>query len=207
MNQLPNKYSLLIGDELEEHFSQFLIDSWSYSGVATFARNEKEFERRYIYREPSRKSASTVAGTAYHAALQHYFETREEADIASLQEHAFAAIDKVVANQWKLAKKTPTVEKCIETAIKTVNALISNFYKERSIYTEEIEEIESVEVHACQWLTVNGVDIPLPCHAVLDLVASSLGKPQILRSRSMKYGMLKTNTPRIKTAPRSSTAW
>ncbi len=175
MNQLPNKYSLMIGDELEEHFSQFLIDSWSYSGVATFARNEKEFERRYIYREPSRKSAITVAGTAYHAALQHYFETLrdtgEEASIATLQERAFTAIDKIGANQWKLGKKTPTVEKCVETAIKTANALISNFYKERSVYTEEIEEIESVEVHACQWLTVNGVDIPLPCHAVLDLVA------------------------------------
>lgn len=74
MTQAINKYSLLSGDELENHFSNFLIDSWSYSAVATFARNEKEFERRYIYREPSRRSATTVAGTAYHAALQHYFE-------------------------------------------------------------------------------------------------------------------------------------
>ena len=70
MSTAVNKYSLLQGDELEGYFSQFLVDSWSYSGVATFARNEKEFERRYIYREPSRKSATTVAGTAYHAALQ-----------------------------------------------------------------------------------------------------------------------------------------
>ena len=72
MTQAINKYSLLSGDELENHFSNFLIDSWSYSAVATFARNEKEFERRYIYREPSRRSATTVAGTAYHAALQLY---------------------------------------------------------------------------------------------------------------------------------------
>ena len=51
-----NTYALLRGDRLTEHFSQFLVDSWSYSAVATFARNEKEFERRYIYREPSRRS-------------------------------------------------------------------------------------------------------------------------------------------------------
>ena len=117
MKRAVNKYSLLRGDELEDHFSNFLIDSWSYSGVATFARNEKEFERRYIYREPSRRSATTVAGTAYHAALQLYFETLRdtgaEANIAEMQEAAFKSIDEMKANDWKLGKKTPTVEKCI----------------------------------------------------------------------------------------------
>ncbi len=174
MTEGRNKYSVLQGDEMEEHFSQFLIDSWSYSGVATFARNEKEFERRYIYREPSRRSATTVAGTAYHAALQHYFETLrdtgEEANITAMQEKAFEAIDKMKANEWKLGKKTPTVEKCIETAIKTANALIANFYEERSIYTESIAEVIGVEASADQWLVINGVDIPLPCHAKLDLI-------------------------------------
>ncbi len=174
MTEGRNKYSVLQGDEMEEHFSQFLIDSWSYSGVATFARNEKEFERRYIYREPSRRSATTVAGTAYHAALQHYFETLrdtgEEANITAMQEKAFEAIDKMKANEWKLGKKTPTVEKCIETAIKTANALISNFYEERAIYTESIAEVTGVEASADQWLVINGVDIPLPCHAKLDLI-------------------------------------
>lgn len=99
----------MIGDELEEHFSQFLIDSWSYSGVATFARNEKEFERRYIYREPSRKSAITVAGTAYHAALQHYFETLrdtgEEASIATLQNTHSPPLIKSVQTNGSLARK------------------------------------------------------------------------------------------------------
>ena len=131
MNTAINKYSLLIGDALDEHFSNFLIDSWSYSGVATFARNEKEFERRYIYREPSRKSPSTVAGTAYHAALQLFFEKLrdegEQLSLPELQKEAYRVIDTINANQWKLGKKTPTVEARIETATKTANALLTNF--------------------------------------------------------------------------------
>lgn len=169
-----NKYSLLRGDALEEHFSNFLVDSWSYSSVATFARNEKEFERRYIYREPSRRSATTVAGTAYHAALQLYFEalrdSGQEVSITQMEAAAFAVIDDVDANLWKLGKKTPTVEKCIEAATKTATALISNFYKERSLYTADIARVVDVEVRTDRWLVVNGVDIPLPCHGQIDLV-------------------------------------
>lgn len=174
MTQHINKYSLLRGDALEEHFSNFLVDSWSYSSVATFARNEKEFERRYIYREPSRRSATTVAGTAYHAALQLYFEalrdSGQEVSITQMEAAAFAVIDDVDANLWKLGKKTPTVEKCIEVATKTATALIANFYRERSVYTADIARVVAVEVRTDRWLVVNGVDIPLPCHGQIDLV-------------------------------------
>lgn len=174
MSTAVNKYSLLQGDELEGHFSQFLVDSWSYSGVATFARNEKEFERRYIYREPSRKSATTVAGTAYHAALQLFFENLRdngvETSLAEMQEEAFKSIDKVKANEWKLGKKTPTVEKCVETATKTANALITNFCKEQSVYTADLAKVVAVEIRTETWLVVNGVDIPLPCHGQIDLI-------------------------------------
>lgn len=185
-----NKYSLLTGDQREEHFSRFLIDSWSYSGVATFARNEKEFERRYIYREPSRKSSTTVAGTAYHAALQLFFETLrdtgEETGIAAMQEEAYKIIDKIQANEWKLSKKTPTVEKCIETAIKTTNALIANFYKERAVYTADIARILAVEVRTDTWLTVSGVDIPLPCHGQIDLVAETTDGRRVIIDHKSK---------------------
>lgn len=174
MKSTVNRYALLDSDSLQEHLSNFLVDSWSYSGIATFARNEKEFERRYIYREPSRRSATTVAGTAYHAALQLYFEnlrdTGGEATISEMQSAAFAAIDEVKANQWKLGKKTPTVEKCVEAATKIATALIANFYRERSIYTADIARVIAVELRTEQWLVVNGVDIPLPCHGQIDLV-------------------------------------
>ncbi len=174
MNPPVNKYSLLGTEALDEHFSNFLIDFWSYSSIATFARNEKEFERRYIYREPSRRSATTVAGTAYHAALQLYFETLRdsgaEVSIADMQQAAFRSIDEMKANQWKLGKKTPTVEKCVEAATKTAAALISNFYKERTVYISDIARILDVEVRTDCWLVVNGADIPLPCRGQLDLV-------------------------------------
>lgn len=174
MNPPVNKYSLLGTEALDEHFSNFLIDFWSYSSIATFARNEKEFERRYIYREPSRRSATTVAGTAYHAALQLYFETLRnsgaEVSIADMQQAAFRSIDEMKANQWKLGKKTPTVEKCVEAATKTATALISNFYKERIVYIADIARILDVEVRTDCWLVVNGADIPLPCRGQLDLV-------------------------------------
>ncbi len=68
-----NKYSSYTNAELEEHLSNYLIDSWSYSKVASFSRNEKEFEKREIYRERSRSSSSTVAGNAYHSALEYFF--------------------------------------------------------------------------------------------------------------------------------------
>lgn len=169
-----NRYSFLTGDALEEHLSNFLVNAWSYSCVSTFARNEKEFERRYIYREPSRRSSNTISGTAYHAALQYYFETLRDKDlevsIADLQLKAYRIIDEVRANDWKLGKKTPTVEKCRESATNTVNALISNFYAERAIYTDGLSRVVGVELKLETWLTVNGVDIPLPCRGQLDLV-------------------------------------
>lgn len=173
MNTAINKFSVLYGDQLEEHLSQFLINSWSFSGVSTFARNEKEFERRYIYREPSRKSATTVAGTAYHAALESFFSALKEGElkqIAELQECAYKEIDKIEANEWKLGKKTPSVTDCINTATKTVNALIENFYKEHDLYLANIARVVAVEESFECWLIVNGVDIPLPCRGKLDLV-------------------------------------
>ncbi len=174
MKGAPNKYSLLSGDALEEHLSNFLVNTWSYSCVATFARNEKEFERRYIYREPSRRSATTIAGTAYHAGLQLFFENLrdngEETPLSDLQEAAFMKIDEVRANDWKLGKKTPTVEKCVESATRTANALLSNFYKEKDVYLSELSRVAEVELRMETWLVVSGVDIPLPCRCQIDLV-------------------------------------
>lgn len=189
MNSSVNKYSFLTGDELEAHLSNFLVDSWSYSSVATFARNEKEFERRYIYREPSRRSATTVAGTAYHAALEHFFrklrDTGEEAALAELQDIAYSSIDSVNANEWKLGARTPTVEKCMEAATKTANALLTNFCKEKDIYLADVCRVVDVEVRATSWIVVNGVDIPLPCHGQIDLIVElSDGRRVIIDHKS-----------------------
>lgn len=168
-----NKYISYSALQMEELFSNFLIDSWSYSKVASFARNEKEFEKNEIYRERGRRSASSIAGNAYHEALQMYFlNYREgiETPIVDLEQIAFSYIDEVPANNWKLQKTTPTIEDCKIKANKDVTSLIRNFYAERFIYTDDVEEIEGIELRCEEWLVINGVDIPLPCHAVIDLV-------------------------------------
>lgn len=172
-----SKYESYTADQLEEHFSFYLTDSWSYSKVNCFARNEKAFEKQYIYMEPDRRSSSSVAGNAYHAAMEEFFSVMQMTgnmqmpDVVSLEQKAFEYInDKVEANEWKLQKTTPTVEDCITDAAKKAVSLIRNFYGERDMYMADMEWIIAVESRYEEWLTVNGVDIPLPCHAVIDMV-------------------------------------
>jgi len=168
-----HKYRDLDKDRKEELFSNYLIDSWSFSKVATFARHEKNFECSYIYRKAFRRSASDVAGSAYHLALQQYFnklKEGEQTDLASLQIIAFNYIDEIEANQWKTQKTTPTIAECKDKATKTVNSILKNFLSDISIYSNEIKEILHVEYYFDEFLTINGVDIPLPCHGVVDLV-------------------------------------
>lgn len=159
--------------KLTEHFSNFLIDSWSYSKLNQFARNEKAFEMYYIYGEKSKSSASAVSGQAYHFALDRFFNAKkkeEDFDLADLEAFAFDFIDEVPAYTWKIQKTTPTVNDCKAKALKTVTLLLRNFYGEMSTYLDDIEEIIDVEVYIDEFLTINGVDIPLPCHMRIDLV-------------------------------------
>lgn len=159
--------------QLEEHFSNFLINSWSYSKLNQFVRNEKAFEMKYIYNFDSKASASTIAGQAYHHALEAYFKAKQEGKELSLPDLeilAFEYIDEVEPTKWKLQKTTPTVEKCIDRTNKLVVSLLKNFYSEKNIYEDNIKHILDVELYSDQFLTINGVDIPLPCRAKIDLV-------------------------------------
>lgn len=168
-----SKYSSYDYDQLEELSSHFLIDSWSYSKVTSFARNEKAFEKNDIYREKSRRSASSVAGNAYHEALALYFENMQKGATTSLvemEQKAFSYIDNIPANDWKLQKTSPSVDGCITKANKAATSFINNFMGDIEIYTSEISEILYIELRCDEWLTINGVDIPLPCHAAIDLV-------------------------------------
>lgn len=169
----PHAYRDLSKDELEELFSNFLIDSWSYSKVSSFARNEKAFEMNYIYRNESKRSASAIAGSAYHEALEFYFSSIQKGkivDIVELQQIAFEHIDEVKLNKWKIQKTTPTIEECKIKANKVASVLIENFFGELSIYIAEIKEVLAIELYCDEFVIVNGVDIPLPCHAMIDLV-------------------------------------
>lgn len=160
-------------EQLESHFSNFLINSWSYSKVAEFSRNEKAFEMTNIYRQYGKKSSTTIAGEAYHQALDGYFKSFKlgnTIDLAQCEIIAFEYINERPAYIWKCQKTTPSVEDCIQKATKTVTALLRNFFSEINLYINEIKEIIDVEVYCDEFLTINGVDIPLPCHAKIDLV-------------------------------------
>ena len=63
-------------EQLEELQSNFIINSWSYSKVSQFARNEKAFEMIYIYGLRGKNSATTESGKAYHEALKQYFKAK-----------------------------------------------------------------------------------------------------------------------------------
>lgn len=161
-------------DKLEEVFSNFLISSWSYSKLTSFSRNEKAFEMQFIYGQYGKSSATTIAGQAYHFALDRFFKSfqaGERLDIAQLEILAYEHINNTPAHYWKIQKTVPTVFEAIEKCTKTTNALLKNFFGELSTYIDEIEEILDVEVYCDEFLTVNGVDIPLPCHSRIDLVA------------------------------------
>jgi hypothetical protein len=170
-------YASYSKDEIDELFSNFLINSWSYSKVSSFARNEKAFEMNYIFGLHSRNSATTIAGQAYHDALQVYFNKKKiggDIDLIGLEAAAFAIIDETPANMWKLQKTTPTIEESKEKALKTVSALLKNFMTEKGTYEDELAEVLAVEFYCNEFITINGVDIPLPCHAIIDLVIKTV---------------------------------
>lgn len=177
-------------DRIEELFSNYLIDSLSYSKLMSFCRNEKDFEMRYIYCITGKSSATTVAGQAYHAALELYFKCLSDGlslDIVPLETRAFQVIEEVPANVWKLQKTTPTVEESISVACKTVSMLLLNFLAEKSVYTEDIKEVLGVELYLDEWLNVNGVDIPLPFHMKIDLIIlTNEGKRVVIDHKSKR---------------------
>lgn len=168
-----SKYKQYNADQLEELYSNYLLNSWSYSKVTSFARNEKAFEMAYIFGVYGKSSATTIAGQAYHHALKYFFDNKKEGkelDLVDIEQSAFDYINEVPANHWKIQKTTPTVEYCILKATATVSSLLKNFIKEKAIYQDDVKSIVDVEVYGDEFLTVNGVDIPLPCHLKIDLV-------------------------------------
>ncbi len=169
-----NKYKNLNNDELDNLLSEFLVTSWSYSKITTFSRNQKAFEMEYIYGCKIKSSPTTIAGNAYHSALEQYFYClKNNYDIPSLVELtniAFNYIENVNNNSWKLQKTTPTIEDCITKANSISVNLIENFLKETYIYLEEIDEIIDIERYESEFVTVNGVDIPIPLNYRMDLV-------------------------------------
>lgn len=170
---MSHYYKDLPPEQLEDLYNNFLIDSWSHSKVASFARNEKAFEMNYIFGIHSRKSSTTIAGEAYHEAMALYFKGLKESapvDLVDMEAVAFDYITNVKPNRWKLQKTTPTIEQAQAKATATVTSLLKNFMAEKKLIEDDLESVVEVEVRGSEFITLNGVDIPLPCHFVIDLV-------------------------------------
>lgn len=182
-----NKYSSYSQEQLSELLSGYLIESWSYSKVSCFSRNEKQFEKNYVYAEPDKRGVSSIAGNAYHEALAAYFGSWDGSapDILLLSQVAYEYLDEVPSNVWKLTDKLSTVDLAREDCTKKVNQLLQNFCAEYGTYTEHIAEVLSVEVKDEAWVTCNGVDIPLPLHFIADLVVRTKdGKTVVIDHKS-----------------------
>ena len=108
-------------EQIENLLSQFLVNRWSYSAVSSFSRNPKAFEMEYIYGYRSKKSSTTIAGNAYHSALELYFKAMKEgAELPGLLEMttiAYNYIEDLEPKVWKLQKTVPTIEECIKKLI------------------------------------------------------------------------------------------
>lgn len=166
-------YKTYTPDQLEELNSNFIITSASFSKVDQFSRNEKAFEMSNIYGFRAKSSSTNVSGKAYHEALKAYYKQKKDGIILSLPElHivAYEFIESFPVNEWKIQKTTPTIDTARKKAIKTVTSLLDNFYKEKSVYDDHISEILDVEIYLTEFITVNGVDIPLPFKMIIDLV-------------------------------------
>lgn len=183
-------YKNLTTDELAKHLGQFLVSSWSYSAVSTFSRNQKAYEMQSVYGYRSKSSATTVAGNAYHEALQQYFNLFKAKEVlpelVDLETIAYNYIEETDPRNWKLQKTTPTVDECTTQASATVSKLIQNFLKDISVYIDEIDEILDVEHYGKGiFVTINGVDIPLPLYYKTDLIfKSKSGKVIIVDHKS-----------------------
>lgn len=178
-------------EQIENHLSQFLVNSWSYSAVGTFSRNQKAYEMQSVYGYRSKSSATTVAGNAYHEALQHFFiqfklKAKKLPELVDLEIIAYNYIEEMDPRDWKLQKTTPTIGECISEASSTVSKLLQNFLKDISVYIEDIDEILDVEHYGKGiFVTINGVDIPLPLNYKSDLVfRSKSGKIIIVDHKS-----------------------
>lgn len=175
--------------QIEELLSNYLMDSWSYSRVNTFARNEKEFEMRYLYNVYSKQSAAAVGGQAYHQALEYFFgkmATGEACDIIDMELVASQLVEEVPADSWKIQKTRPTVAKCIEDATKNAFKGILHFMEEQSIYTDNIKRIIGIELRIQEWVVVNGVSIPLPCNMIIDLVAETTDGKKVIIDHKLR---------------------
>lgn len=186
---MSHQYKVLSRENQDLLLTTFLIDSWSFSKVSTFARHQAAFEMQYIFNLYSKSGPFTIAGKAYHRALQYFFSQLKDGEVLelpALEQTAFELIAETPGNRWKLGKTTPTMEEAVQDALENANKLLRNFFIEKDLYLDEIAEVLDVEVYFDEFLTVNGVDIPIPCHGAIDLVIYTKGGKRVIVDHKSK---------------------
>jgi len=168
-----NKYASLDEEAQKKRLEGFLIDHWSVSAVTSFITNEKAFEMKYIYKEYDKeKSLSAIIGNVYHDTIKEYFRTfasGERLSFDALAMIAHAKLDGVGADEYKPQKKLTIIEQQLE-ALKRVNFALETFLSEVDAYTSTIKEVIFVEQMFKEYVSINGIDIPLPLKIVPDVV-------------------------------------
>lgn len=169
-----NKFAAMSGEELNKHLEGFLIDHWSVSSVGEFIRNEKSFERKYVFKDYDRqKSKSAHIGNVYDHALTEFFRYYQQEgkglSYDVLLRIAHLKLEEIGADEWKNEKKLTILEQQ-QYALEAVNFALKSFLEEFSSYENEIGEILWVNVAFKEFITINGQDIPVPFKFKPDMV-------------------------------------
>lgn len=168
-----NKFAQLDAECLSSHLEGFLIPHWSISAISDFIRNEKAFEKKYIFCDYSKQdSLPSIIGSAYHKGLMAFFKKYKDGykmTYAELTEAAFAELDRIGANRYR-PQKGKTIADLQNTALKELNSLLLNFWSEFDSYEQEIGEIIAVEPKIVEFVCLNGVEVPLPLKVGTDLI-------------------------------------
>lgn len=167
-----------------------LIDHWSHSMVQTYQRNQLAFCRSYIAQIKDFKSSpSSLIGTGYDEALQVFFAMFSDGRSITMEEMVQVGMEVVYetpANRIKLGAKTPTVEAVLQHVAKTLPFVIKSFLEEVDTYIDDIGEILFINRRFKEAVTLNGVEISIPCVFVPDLVyRNKSGKLAVLDHKAV----------------------
>lgn len=169
-----NKYAQLDQAALAKHMEGFLIDHWSISAISSFIGNEKNFERRYIYKDyDQQRSMPSIIGDVYHHCLMEFFRNFQNGgEILSydaLTMIAHAKLDTIGADEYKPQKKLTIIEQQLK-ALECINFAAKSFLAEFDAYANEIQTVLYVEQAFKEFIQLNGIDVPLPLKAKPDLI-------------------------------------
>jgi len=168
---MSNKLNLMNADEKAAYLEGFLIENLSQSSIKTFQRNQKAFEKKYIFRiSDNYYSLASIIGNVYHKSLAVFFsDLAHPLGYDELMEVAHNELELVGADRYSpVAKKSIDEQK--QAALKAVNSLVTSFMQEAEAYLELIDRVIFVEGTFERFIDLGGVEIPVPVKVTPDVV-------------------------------------